>query len=75
MLRKHYLLVAKCLRNTSMSKTARIQFCRNFLKALCTEYPMTDKAAFMSMALGEIVRDDKVGYLMEEYDEALKPKV
>lgn len=71
MLRKHYLLVAKCVRNTPMSKSARIEFCRKFLKALTTEYPMVDKAAFMSMALGEIVRDDKVGYLMDGYDEAL----
>lgn len=63
------------MRNTPMSKSARIGFCRNFLKALTTEYPMVDRAAFMSVALGEIIHDKKINQLMDEYDEALNTKV
>ena len=48
--RKHYLGIAKCIRNTNMSKTARTQLISNLVEYFTSVTLFFDEKAFRTMA-------------------------
>lgn len=60
-------MIAKCVRDTPMSKSARTMFCREFCNRLEAMGDQIDRNQFGAISTGDITYDHRTGYLEEEF--------
>lgn len=63
--RKHYIEIARLVRDTPISKENREKVVREFVKLFQGDNPLFDEKAFRAVCRAELLYDPKVGHMIK----------